>query len=384
MGLGTIAAAPVVRGSESWIYFYFSSLLILVQNKVSCSSTPAARRRRRAARYSRSCWQGGNSERSRHTVGPDEMAASDNKPVDGQKAGIEAMHSDVLNANPTDPADQQRLVDEIKERGNLALKAKRLQEAAMLYTKAIEVLPNHALYSNRSMVRASMKQYEGAVADADECIKLDASFAKGYYRKATALEKLKKYGPAYDAYKLCIENTSNKKDKAKMQESADKMYGKACKQLRDGEAAAPAPSPSAAAAVAKDRFKKGGESGGFGAGAAGSTTDGLNTAAAEGGSTTATKQAASSSVVVDDGDELDPATSGAMRGYKTLADGRKTSFFHTELSEEAKALLAKCVLARPVSVHTHARARTPPRSWAARAEELSCASWWGWVRSVGS
>jgi hypothetical protein len=30
-----------------------------------------------------------------------------------------------------------------------------------------------------------------------------------------------------------------------------------------------------------------------------------------------------------------------MKGYKTLADGTKTSFFHTELSEEAKALLAK-------------------------------------------
>ena len=37
---------------------------------------------------------------------------------------------------------------------------------------------------------------------AQECIKLDPTFAKGYYRKGTALQDLKKYGPAYDAYKL--------------------------------------------------------------------------------------------------------------------------------------------------------------------------------------
>ena len=30
---------------------------------------------------------------------------------------------------------------------------------------------------------------------------LDGEFAKGYYRKACAHEKLKEYGPAYDAYK---------------------------------------------------------------------------------------------------------------------------------------------------------------------------------------
>ena len=47
-----------------------------------------------------------------------------------------------------------------------------------------------------------------------------------------------------------------------------------------------------------------------------------------------------------EGPEAASPTGGAgaaanMKGYKTLADGTKTSFFHMEVSEEAKALQAK-------------------------------------------
>ena len=253
------------------------------------------------------------------------------------KDSIQSMHSDVLDANPEGLEDKQRLVDEIKQRGNLAFKAKRLQEAATLYSKAIDVLPSHTIYSNRAMVRTEMKEYDGALADADACIALDATFAKGHYRKAVAMEKKKKYGPSYDAYKEAVALTPKGKAKDKLQQSADKMYQKACKVMRDGNGPAPAPAPSSK--VDKDRFKKGGEAGGFGDGAAGSATDALNNAAPKSKSS-----GSSSSVVIDDGDEL-ATNSGAMRGYKTVVDEngveRKTSFFHTELTGEAKALLAK-------------------------------------------
>jgi hypothetical protein len=53
----------------------------------------------------------------------------------------------------------------------------------MLYSHAITVLPTHPIYSNRSMCRLKQKKYAEALSDAEECIKLDKTFAKGYYRK---------------------------------------------------------------------------------------------------------------------------------------------------------------------------------------------------------
>ena len=141
---------------------------------------------------------------------------------------INAMHSDVLSASPESDEDKARLVDEVKERGNLAFKAKRWEEADVLYSKAIDTAATHALFSNRAMVRINRKQYAAAVLDADECIKLDPQFAKGYYRKATALEKQRQYGPAYDAYTLCLGKTKKGKEHDKIK-----------KQARDNRAAPP-------------------------------------------------------------------------------------------------------------------------------------------------
>jgi tetratricopeptide (TPR) repeat protein len=214
--------------------------------------------------------------------------------ADTKEDPIHSMHSDVLDADPQEEDDKQRLVDELKERGNLAFKAKRYQEASALYSKAIKVTPgkNAAVYSNRSMVRVSMKDFKGALEDGEACTAMDSKFAKGHYRVAVAHEKLKNWGPSYDAYKVCIELTPKGKARDKLRESSESMYAKACKAMREGDGAAPAPAPSKK--VAADRFKKGGEAGGFGDGAAGSAVDALNSAKPK-----------SSSVVIDDGDELE-------------------------------------------------------------------------------
>jgi hypothetical protein len=148
---------------------------------------------------------------------------------------IKAMHADVLDANPESAEDRERLVNELKERGNLAVKAKRWEESDCLYSKAIELGPTHALYSNRSMARLNTKKYAAAATDADECIKLDPSFAKGYYRKAQACEKLREWGPAYDAYKGCLERTKKGKEYDKMQKASEECYKKVCKQMREGK-----------------------------------------------------------------------------------------------------------------------------------------------------
>eukprot|EP01050_Picozoa_sp_SAG11_P033683 SAG11_NODE_11553_length_753_cov_0.588685_1_plen_166_part_10 len=160
------------------------------------------------------------------------------------------MHSDILDSNPEDVESKERLVEELKSRGNLAFKHSRLDEAELLYSHAITVLPTHVMYSNRSMVLLKQKKYAEAIADADSCIKLDSAFAKGYYRKGAALEKQKKYGPAYDAYKLALERTKRGKEYDKLHKTTDEMYKKACKAMREGDGPAPAPSPAPKKSVA--------------------------------------------------------------------------------------------------------------------------------------
>mmetsp|Transcript_11413 Transcript_11413/g.17124 ORF Transcript_11413/g.17124 Transcript_11413/m.17124 type:complete len:259 (-) Transcript_11413:140-916(-) len=74
-----------------------------------------------------------------------------------------------------------------KELGNKAFTAKEFDEAIKHYSNAIKLDPNnHVFFSNRSASYASKKQYTEAINDAKQCIKLEPSFIKGYYRLASA------------------------------------------------------------------------------------------------------------------------------------------------------------------------------------------------------
>ena len=105
--------------------------------------------------------------------------------------GLEARHP-ILTEEPEDDAQRQKITDELKARGNGAFKAKSMREALALYARAIELTPgDHALRGNSSMVQLQLGDFPAALSDAEEAIKLDASWAKGYYRRAQALEKVR-------------------------------------------------------------------------------------------------------------------------------------------------------------------------------------------------
>ncbi|KAL5105909.1 Stress-induced-phosphoprotein 1 [Taenia crassiceps] len=83
---------------------------------------------------------------------------------------------------------------ELKDKGNAFLQQGKYDNAIDCYTSAIELdSKNHVLYSNRSAAYAKVGQYEDALKDAEECIKLNSSWAKGYspeeaYLKASKLD----------------------------------------------------------------------------------------------------------------------------------------------------------------------------------------------------
>lgn len=96
--------------------------------------------------------------------------------------------------------------DEYKAEGNKYFAAKEFEKAIDLFTKAIEVSPepNHVLYSNRSGSYASLKNFTKALDDAQECIKINPSWPKGYTRLATAEFGLGNLEAAKESYNKCL------------------------------------------------------------------------------------------------------------------------------------------------------------------------------------
>ena len=223
-------------------------------------------------------------------------------------------HADVLNEDPQDEAGKLRLCEEVKNRAKGAFVQKDMPSAELLYGKAIDLLASlpgkqeAALFSNRSMVRLNLNKVEGALEDAKKCIELDAKFVKAYHRKAQALIRLSEWDAAIQAAeegsKLEPDNKSfqeliEKAQKDKEKDAADKAKLKADAQdvsveLHNASTARAPPKP-------KDSKENG---------------------------------------------------SSDMRGYKKTADGKTTSYFHTEISEEAKKLIEAQGFGKPQKLET--------------------------------
>ena len=101
--------------------------------------------------------------------------------------------------------------EEFKAQGNQYFAAKDFTKAIEYFTKAIEAspTPNHVLYSNRSASYASLKNFKKALEDAEECVKVNDSWAKGYNRVASAQHGLGNLDEAKTSYKKALELDSN-------------------------------------------------------------------------------------------------------------------------------------------------------------------------------
>ncbi|KAH0580575.1 hypothetical protein H2248_002070 [Termitomyces sp. 'cryptogamus'] len=90
------------------------------------------------------------------------------------------------------------LARKLKERGNATYKERKFNEAAVFYTRAIQVAPDPIFYSNRAACYVNMEppQYELVVSDCDEALKLDNTYIKALNRRAMAFESLHRYEEA--------------------------------------------------------------------------------------------------------------------------------------------------------------------------------------------
>lgn len=98
----------------------------------------------------------------------------------------------------------------MKERGNKALAEEKFSDAIAAYSEAIALDPtNHVLYSNRSAAHAKAGSYEAALKDAEETVRLNPKWPKGYSRKGSALVGMQNYIEAFDAYRSGLEFDPN-------------------------------------------------------------------------------------------------------------------------------------------------------------------------------
>jgi len=223
-------------------------------------------------------------------------------------------HADVLNEEPTDEAAKVRLVEEIKNRAKGAFAQKDMPSAELLYGKAISVLDTlpgkqeATLYSNRAMVRLNLNKVEESLQDSKKCLELDPKSVKAWHRKAQALVRLNDWddaiaaaeeGAKLDASNKAFPELIEKANKDKEKDAEDKAKLK--RDAQDVRVELHNASTARAPAVKKEKMENGDED-------------------------------------------------SSMRGYKKRADGKTTSYFHTDITDEAKALIEAQGFGKPKKI----------------------------------
>ena len=224
--------------------------------------------------------------------------------------GLGSFHSDVLSAEPSDLESAVRLTTEIKSRAVSSIKQGNFPEAIALYAKAIEVNSSEfakasadngntlsILLANRSMCHLKMGSNASALEDASAAIDKDSTYVKAYYRKGMAYLALQKHSDAKAAFQQGLAVKPDDKELAE--------------QLAKVSSAAGAVKKPAVPTILEKAPK---------------------IVAPQSGSAKAKSPKPSEE---EDEDVAGPP----IRGYKQTADGRKTTFFNHDLSEEAKALI---------------------------------------------
>jgi tetratricopeptide (TPR) repeat protein len=253
-------------------------------------------------------------------------------------------HDDVLSAVVSSQlSDRIRLRTELKNRAKGAVQAGVYPDAIRLYTKALTTIVDDnsgsteveeedkdsvameraILYANRSMMYGKMNDHCMAKDDAIQATQYNPQYVKGWWRLGQATFALQDFSAAIRAYENAIALESNNKV---LQKELQK-----CRQTAADAAA------TAAAAVT--------------ASSSSSSADDMDieTKPSHGSKETSSTSSSLSSnnkyetiekdwVVATETEGVKFKPSEHVKGYK-IVNGKKTTYFHQEISEDAKKLI---------------------------------------------
>mmetsp|Transcript_22450 Transcript_22450/g.28331 ORF Transcript_22450/g.28331 Transcript_22450/m.28331 type:complete len:448 (-) Transcript_22450:67-1410(-) len=246
-------------------------------------------------------------------------------------------HNDVLNASPSTTDEKRSLIEELKRRGRISVTSKRYPDARDLYTKAIDTLTSinkegdkdnadskkndndlAILFSNRSLCNLQMNKTSDSYDDAMSATCHDDSYVKGFWRLGQAAMALKRTEEALIAYEKALALDESSKALKKECEKAKKQLEAEKKEKEEAEKKA-------------EEAKANGEK----------NESETKPPVSKPKKTTSTVSSSSSSKKEEKKEissEGDFSKSDHVRGYKVV-NGKKTSFFHHEQTDEEKRLI---------------------------------------------
>jgi len=222
-------------------------------------------------------------------------------------------HKDVLEAPiPGEDEAKARLLDELKNRGRMSVQAQHWPDAASLYQKALECAVSDSdraiLNANLALVEGKMNGWDQSREAAQKAVAADPAYTKGWWRLGQAEAALKHYKEAVDALKEAIKleptNKALKKELEKQEELLKEAYSASKEEAKTEKA----------------------------------TTTVEKTGASASKPATGSKEASSTKAEKMEIDDVEFSKSEPVKGYK-IVNGKKTSYFHNELSEDAKKLI---------------------------------------------
>ncbi|XP_011098067.1 serine/threonine-protein phosphatase 5 isoform X1 [Sesamum indicum] len=117
--------------------------------------------------------------------------------------------------------------EELKLLANEAFKAHKYSQAIDLYTQAIEVDNNNAVYwANRAFAHTKLEEYGSAIQDATKAIEIDPRYSKGYYRRGAAYLAMGKFKEALKDFQQVKKICPNDPDATKKLKECEKAVMK--------------------------------------------------------------------------------------------------------------------------------------------------------------
>lgn len=225
-------------------------------------------------------------------------------------------HQDILDAKPQDDAAKARLLEECKDRAKRAIQAQVWPDAVALYKKALDCTSDESqhsiLHSNLSLAQGKMNRWDEALRSAQSAVDMDSTYVKGWWRLGQAQVSVGKLGDAVTTLQKALSLDPSNKALIKELEKVQKQ-------------ASEAPKPAVSTTSSTKSVTK-------------TTTTPTTTSTAKTSKTPSAASSTSEAMEVDVDEEGNFTKSDHVKGYK-IVNGKKTSYFHNELSEDAKKLI---------------------------------------------